>query len=389
MANPEHLAILKRGVEVWNKWRNERPDVAPDLTNADLSKLSLAGAHFDFVRGALANFTECDLTDADFGHAHLFMCAFDRSTLLRADFRDGYTVQCSFRKADLRSAVLRQPVRRANFTDANLTKADLRNADFLDAILDGAVMVQSDLSVCNLRGASMSAVNVTGATTNSTIFANVDLRTVIGLETIDHQGPSTLGIDTIVLSEAMIPEVFLRGVGLSDSIIVFARSLITQPIRFYSVFISYSTVDQPFADRVYADLQSNGVRCWFAPHDIQGGKKIHDQIDEAIRVYDRLLLILSDASMNSEWVKTEIGNARQREIREKRQMLFPISLVPYDRIREWKAFDADTGKDSAREIREYFIPDFSNWKDHDSYQQALQRVLRDLKAESQATQNAE
>ena len=85
-------------------------------------------------------------------------------------------------------------------------------------------------------------------------------------------------------------------------------------------------------------------------------------------------------SMSSEWVKSEIASARQREIREKRQMLFPISLVPFEQIKAWKAFDADTGKDSAREIREYFIPDFSNWKDHDSYQ-AFERLLRDLKAE--------
>jgi hypothetical protein len=28
-----------------------------------------------------------------------------------------------------------------------------------------------------------------------------------------------------------------------------------------------------------------GVRCWFAPHDIQGGKTIHEQIDEAIRLH--------------------------------------------------------------------------------------------------------
>jgi hypothetical protein len=33
-----------------------------------------------------------------------------------------------------------------------------------------------------------------------------------------------------------------------------------------------------------------------------------------------------------------------------------------------------------REIREYFIPDFSNWKNHDSYQEAFQRLLSDLKA---------
>jgi hypothetical protein len=42
---------------------------------------------------------------------------------------------------------------------------------------------------------------------------------------------------------------------------------------------------------------------------------------------------------------------------------FPISLVAYERIRDWRCF----GKDTAREIREYLIPDFSNWKDHDSY----------------------
>jgi hypothetical protein len=60
------------------------------------------------------------------------------------------------------------------------------------------------------------------------------------------------------------------------------------------------------------------------------------------------------------------------------------SLVPFERIREWRAFDADIGKDPAREIREYFIPDFSNWKDHDSYQKAFARLLRDLKAETRA-----
>jgi hypothetical protein len=84
--------------------------------------------------------------------------------------------------------------------------------------------------------------------------------------------------------------------------------------------------------------------------------------------------------MNSEWVKTEIANARKREMQENRRMLFPLRLVTFERLRKWECFDADSGKDSAREIREYFIPDFSNWKDHDSYKAAFDRLIRDLSA---------
>jgi hypothetical protein len=62
--------------------------------------------------------------------------------------------------------------------------------------------------------------------------------------------------------------------------------------------------------------------------------------------------------------------------------MVPVQLVPFEVLRDWECFDGDTGKDSAREIREYFIPDFSNWKDHDSYQAAIQRLVKDLKAEA-------
>jgi hypothetical protein len=188
-----------------------------------------------------------------------------------------------------------------------------------------------------------------------------------------------------------LPQVFLCGCGLPDTLIDYLPSLLSQPLQFYSCFISYSTKDQDFADRLHADLQNKGVRCWFAPHKIQGGKKIHEQIDEAIRVYDRLLLIFSPHSMASDWVQTEIAKARKRECQQQRRVLFPIRLVDFETIQNWECFDADAGKDSAREIREYFIPDFSNWKDHDSYKAAFDRLLRDLKTEDakeQQTSNA-
>jgi hypothetical protein len=91
-------------------------------------------------------------------------------------------------------------------------------------------------------------------------------------------------------------------------------------------------------------------------------------------------LILSPHSINSEWVKTEIAKARQREVQEKKRVLFPVQIgIGFDQLRNWEYFDADIGKSSAREIREYYIPDFTNWKSHDSYQEEFTKLLRDLK----------
>jgi hypothetical protein len=94
------------------------------------------------------------------------------------------------------------------------------------------------------------------------------------------------------------------------------------------------------------------------------------------------LLILSEYNMGSERVKTEIAEAHKRETKEGKRVMFPVRLVGFDTLRDWECFDSDTGKDSAREIREYFVPDFINWKDHDSYQTAFQRLVGDLKAEA-------
>jgi len=61
-----------------------------------------------------------------------------------------------------------------------------------------------------------------------------------------------------------------------------------------------------------------------------------------------------------------------------------VCAPPFEKVRKWKCFDGDTGKDSAREIREYLIPDFSNWKDDGAYHSALERMLRDLNAGQRA-----
>jgi hypothetical protein len=262
---------------------------------------------------------------------------------------------------------------RARLVEARLDGASFVGASLVGAGLDGASFV----------GASLERANLTGTRCWNTIFADVDLREVEGLDSVVHEGPSTLGIDTIFGSHGKIPEAFLRGCGVPDAFIAYLPSLIgaMQPIQFYSCFLSHSSADKDFARRLHSRMRDDGLRVWFDEVDMRSGRKLHEQIDEAIRVYDRLLLVLSPASMNSEWVKTELREAFKLERREGKRKLFPIGLVPYSAVRDWECFDADHGKDLAVEIREYFIPDFTNWKDPDAFEAAFGRLLRDLKDE--------
>jgi hypothetical protein len=71
---------------------------------------------------------------------------------------------------------------------------------------------------------------------------------------------------------------------MQEKLIEYLPSLFNRAIQYYSCFISYSTKDQDFADRIYTDLQQNGVRCWFAPHDLPIGGKILDEISEHSQV---------------------------------------------------------------------------------------------------------
>ena len=153
-----------------------------------------------------------------------------------------------------------------------------------------------------------------------------------------------------------------------------------RPPEFFSCFISHATADTAFAEKLYQDLQREQVRCWYAPADLHGGEILHDQIRRAIQTHDKLLLILSARSINSQWVETEIWEARQQELTTGQRKLFPVSLIDYATLRNWRCFDGDTGRDLAREVRGYFIPDFSTWKDHDAYQAEFQKLLRDLKS---------
>jgi uncharacterized protein YjbI with pentapeptide repeats len=342
VANEEHLALLRQGVAIWNNWRHRNPNIRANLGGANLSGAELSRADLSGANLREAELSRTNLTLANLGLADLSGANLTLANLTRADLSG----------ANLTSA---------DFSGANLSGADLTRADLAGADLYYSLLVEANLSEANLSRVELL----------NTIFAGTHLSQTVGLDECHHSGPSTIDFRTLSQS-GNLPISFLRGCGLPDNLIDYLPSLRGDASEFYSCFISYSAKDQVFAERLHADLQNKNVRCWFAPHDLPIGAKTWDAIDEEIRLRDKLLLILSKASIASEWVEDEVNKAYAEERSRKETVLFPI------RIDNAATTTAEPWAAKLRDQRN--IGDFRQWKKPAEYQKSLDRLLRDLKA---------
>jgi hypothetical protein len=318
MADQQQIDLLLNNAMSWNIWRLQQPAVRPDLSRANLMN--------------------ADLKNTD------------------------------LRGADLQKAYLRG----TNLVSADLSKANLRNANLSYTDLSGANLRNANLMNADLFGTDLSNAILDKAILGWTFFGSVDLRTVRGLDTIQHLGPSEISTHALVRSHGRIPEAFLRGAGLDNDFIGYTHSLIRRPLEYYNCFISYAQKDQDFARRLYLDLQASGVRCWFAPEDMKTGSLIRDYLGTSMQLYGKLVLILSESSVTSPWIEFEITSALALEERGKVATLFPLRLddAIFTISTDWLTYLK----------RSKHITDFSLWRRNDHYLKGLNRLLHDLDA---------
>ncbi|HKP52633.1 MAG TPA: toll/interleukin-1 receptor domain-containing protein [Chloroflexia bacterium] len=390
MANPKHLAILEQGVKAWNEWREENPDITPNLVEADLMGADLYGADFmgvdltraDLTRADLgdAGLAEADLTEANLTDTRLSKARLIRATLVRASLIRATLIGVDLYTADLAEADLTgADLYGAILNGANLTKAYLNGANLTNANLNGAYLYEANLRRANLSNARLEEINLNSAIIGLTIFGAVDLSTAIGLDTINHMRPSTIGIDTLYLSKGNIPEGFLRGAGVLEEFITYIPALVNRPLEFYSCFISYSHADKSFARRLYDALQGRGIRCWLDEHEILPGEKIYTEVDRGIRIWDKVLLCCSRHSLRSWWVNNEVELAIQKE-----QSLWKehgkevLSLIPLDL--DGYMFKPEWDSGWKGQITQRMAPDFTGWKRNNAkFETQFERVVAALR----------
>ena len=361
MANAKQLALLQQGAEVWNNWRVKNFGVRIELNKANLHGANLSGALLMLADLSEARLSGANLREANLSKAQLFRANLGRAILSRAYLSQANLSRADFREADLRAA--------------RLDEADLRDADLRDA----------DLSAAHLTGSNFSR-----AMGDGTIFGNSDLSEVIGLEDVHHVGPSRISTDALVLSKGNIPDVFLRGCGLSDweieSVKLYNPDLnnheideilyrvhdlrASQSIQISPLFISYSHADREFVDKVGDSLTQRGIRYWRYERDMKSGL-IETQIDRAMRLNPTVLLILSEHSIESDWVEHEVREARKLEKELGRDVLCPVALDD-----SWKS--SPWPKRVMEQVIEYNILDFSSWNDDSKFGDMFRKLIDGL-----------
>lgn len=263
----------------------------------------------------------------------------------------------------------------ADLSHANLIGADLSHANLHRANLSGAILIGA-----NLTEAKLCETNLEGAILCDTVLVGLNLGHALCLDTCRHDGPSAVDFSTLKLSGSL-PVEFLRSCGLPEILIDYLPSILHQAIEFYSCFISYSRTDEKFARRLHDELQRRGIRCWLDRHQILPGDDLHEQIQHGIRLWDKVLLCCSEASLKSWWVDNEIETAfsKERQLMELRGQK-TLALIPLD-IDGFMFSDAcRSGK--KEQIKCRVAADFTGWTvDARKFQSAVDRLVRALRAD--------
>jgi uncharacterized protein YjbI with pentapeptide repeats len=219
MANPEHLGLLRQGVEVWNAWRSKEPSIYPDLSGADLREANLVKANLGWANLGGANLGGADLREANLVKADLSGANLSGANLVEADFMEANLIKANLGGANLGEATLsKADLSGANLSGAHLFGAHLGGSNLGEANLGGANFVRAYLYRANLRGADLSGADLTKAVLVQTDLADTDLTgcRIYGVSAWDVKVSKGTNQQNLAITDVDEPEVTVDNIEVAQ-----------------------------------------------------------------------------------------------------------------------------------------------------------------------------
>jgi len=405
MANMEHVQIVRKGRDAVASWRGEHPGEILDLNNCYMShaRIPMVDLHGSDLRDA--DFMGAMLRRANLSGCFLNPAHFYRSDLREADLTRALLNGANLRGADLRGANLEgADLDAATLSNANLTGASLRRANLSRVNLNGANLTDADLTEANFNGAALNRTNLSGATLAATdfyeavfnntptvgtkfegaiigytVFQNCDLSEALDLDKVRHDAPGTVGIDTVFRSHGKLPEAFVLGIGAPPELLAFLKSIDDSDSLGGEYYISCVKADVPFAQNLRDNLRSQGIRSWVFAENFRGNPLVdrrstseEEEIERHVRHYDKLIVVCSQAGLDSETIRTDLTQANDLQ-QSKDQWL--VYLVDPD-----GSLDQPRARSARNLTHEHVIFDLRGQEESSAqYQQGLAKLAENLK----------
>jgi len=213
MINEKHLALLKQGIEVWNEWRLNNPEIKPELCGADFSNLNLRGIDFSQTDLGIVNLSGADLSNANLSGVNFRQANLTRADLTGADLSGAFLALTNLTQANLSNAVLYK----ANLKEAILNKCNLDRANLTEAILVSAQMWESSLIMASLNQANLTGAYLTKADfTDAQLVESLLVATLLGEADLSGANLSKADLWKASLSKATLTNTNLAKANLAE-----------------------------------------------------------------------------------------------------------------------------------------------------------------------------
>lgn len=374
------------------------------LTDSEIGDIQFEGSLSDspcmlMLRGS-------DFSGAALKRWSLFLANFQGSDFQATTFEDCTFQACQFQGCDFFGAVFRE----CTFLGCYMFEAFYSRASFIncvfvqtsmkDSVITGVTFTRTNIDGIKFDGFSEATRKANGVLSPALAAKATDIgafRNIIDDASLDmtismmsarrralssleghsfQDGESYADRNAKHFSSLTEIGAFLRSTTLTaDEIQAFLRRYKTAA-EARSFFISYSFRDSRIAEQLADRLGARGSVVWFAPDTMKSGAQISTQLDSGLYQADVLLVLVSQHSLTSDWVRREIQEFHRLQRHEPERKLCPIKLDG-----SWEPgsdFPGLEDEEASAWFKGHYALDFSTWQDPPAFSSAFERLAREF-----------